>query len=60
MEQTVLKNYINMLQNAQDVLIGIEPNPNADWDEAILTALRDLGEIKAYFHNLLPLSPIET
>lgn len=47
-----LNNYINMLQEVQDTLTAVQPNEYLD--EAILKALRDVGEIKAYFKNSLP------
>lgn len=47
-----LNKYINMLQEVQDTLTAVQPNEYLD--EAILKALRDVGEIKAYFKNSLP------
>ena len=41
--------YIDMLQDVQDTLTAVQPNEYLD--EAILRALRDCGEIKAYFKN---------
>ena len=51
MEKEFIK-YIDMLQEVQDTLTAVQPNEYLD--EAILKALRDCGEIKAYFKNSLP------
>lgn len=50
MEQKI-KNYIDMLQEVSDTLTAVPSD--CGLDEAILRALRNLGEIKAYFKNSL-------
>lgn len=52
-EQLQLMTYVENLQNAIDVLIGVEPKDPNSWDEHILRAIRDVNEVKCYFQNQL-------
>ena len=45
--EQAIKDYIEMLQEAQDTLTAI--SADTCLDDAILTSLRNLGEIKAFF-----------
>lgn len=42
--------YIDKLNNVIDTLLAIKPD--ADLDERLLEAIRDVNEIKCYFKNL--------
>lgn len=54
---TVEKGYVEKLNDAIEVLIGVTPTEK-DWDEGILRAIRSLNEIKCYFQNSIELDGV--
>lgn len=52
-KKQLLSSYVKNLQDVLDVLMSVEPKNPEVWDESILRAIREVNEVKSYFHNQL-------